>query len=456
MTKANSLHGRSRPGIRFIGALALACGGVANGADQSPADVQVLREQLIEQTKHIETLKRQMAETDAKLAEIQKSLGKEALSKTRGTGTSRSQESPPIEIAQAPQSAQPQPTQPPQAATQPQPTQTSQAAQPDTVGEPPERARIQQIAQIFDQPGVLTPKGTFNIEPGLLYSYSSSNRVSLVGYTIIPALLIGLIDIREIKRNTFTPNITARYGVTNRFELEARLPYVYRSDSVTSREVTSGANNASEGLFSNNGSGIGDFEVSGRYQLNDGGADKPYYIGTLRFKSRTGTDPFEVLNEGSSSSRLSNGLQRELPTGSGFYVIQPGLTVLYPADPAVFFGSVNYQHNVKRTNVSLNTTEGPRSLGDVEPGGVFGFNFGMGLAINDRSSFSLGYDFASVGTTKIGGRIAPLSVRSVQGTMLVGYSHRIDKTMSLNVSVGVGVTTDTPDLTLSVRLPMNI
>ena len=95
-------------------------------------------------------------------------------------------------------------------------------------------------------------------------------------------------------------------------------------------------------------------------------------------------------------------------------------------------------------------------LGDVEPGGVFGFNFGMGLAINERSSFSLGYDFASVGTTKVNGRTPPLSVRTTLGTMLVGYSHQIDKTTSLNVSVGVGVTADSPDVALTVRMPMNL
>ena len=86
MKKTKSFRGHSRSGIHLIGALALAYGGVANGADQPPTNVEALRKQVIEQTKHIETLKRQMAETDAKLAEIQKALGKEALSKTRGAG----------------------------------------------------------------------------------------------------------------------------------------------------------------------------------------------------------------------------------------------------------------------------------------------------------------------------------------------------------------------------------
>lgn len=59
---------------------------------------------------------------------------------------------------------------------------------PATQGRPPE------VAPLFEQPGVLTPKDHDVLEPSLQYGYSSSNRVALVGYTIIPALLMGWID----------------------------------------------------------------------------------------------------------------------------------------------------------------------------------------------------------------------------------------------------------------------
>jgi hypothetical protein len=307
------------------------------------------------------------------------------------------------------------------------------------------------VAPIFEQPGVLTPRGKFVLEPGLQYSYSSSSRVSIVGYTIIPALTIGLIDVREVKRNTTTASLTGRWGVTNRFELEAKLPYVYRSDDVLERPQNVGS--ASDDLFSSSGKGIGDFEMTGRYQFNDGGVDRPYYIGTLRLKSRTGKDPFEVLTD-TTSSPNANGLQRELPVGSGFYTLQPGITVLYPTDPAVFFGSLSYQYNFERSGVTMNTTGGKIRLGDVKPGDAWGFNFGMGLALNERSSFSIGYDHSSVGKTRINGSTVVNAVRTQLGTLLLGYSHRLNADSSLNLSVGVGATRDAPDLTLSMRVPV--
>ena len=92
---------------------------------------------------------------------------------------------------------------------------------------------------------MLTPKGKYVVEPSLQFGYSSSNRVTLVGYTVIPAILIGLVDVREIKRNTLTGALTARYGVTNRLEVEARVPYVYRTDATVSREVFTGSSTES-------------------------------------------------------------------------------------------------------------------------------------------------------------------------------------------------------------------
>lgn len=310
------------------------------------------------------------------------------------------------------------------------------------------------VAPIFESPGVLTPRNQTVLEPSINFSYASSNRVALVGYTIIPALLIGLIDVREVKRNTFTAALTARRGITNRLEVEAKLPYVYRSDSAISRRIAS-PDRLNEELFDASGQGMGDVEFTARYQLNDGGADKPYYIASMRFKTRTGKDPFEVTTASAVAGGLVNQLQRTLPTGSGFYTWQPGLTVLFPTDPGVFFGGVSYQYNVERKNLNLRTDEGDQPVGDIQPGGVIGFNFGLGLALNERSSMSIGYDHSSISRTKQNGQTVPESVRTQLGSLLLGYSHKVSPKTSLNLSVGVGVTRDTPDVSITLRVPVS-
>ena len=403
--------------------------GAPPGSSDPDARIERLQQQLSEQARQIETLKQSVADQDARQREMQRAL------------------------VQEPQPVAAQAAQAPAAVS---PPDTSQ--RPVRVGiAPGQEDRPPTVAPLFDQPGILTPQGKYVLEPSVQYSYSSSNRVALVGYTIIPALLIGLVDVREVKRSTFTGALTTRYGLTNRLELEARLPYVYRSDSTISREFLNGS--ASERVFSTSGRALGDIELGARYQLNEGGANKPYLIGSLRFKTRTGKDPFDVVTDCVTrcvGNTTGTGLPLDLPTGSGFYSLQPGLTWLFPSDPAVFFGGVSYTYNFKRNGVSRLVLNGEREfIGNVEPGGIFGINFGMGLALNDKSSFSMGVDLNSVGRTRQNGVALAASVRTQLASLLLGYSYRYSDKTAFSVTVGAGLTRDTPDLTINLRIPMS-
>ena len=393
------------------------------------------------------------------------------LSQQRGTGMSMQAPVaqppvlPPAESGvAAPLPPQPRPNQPTLPAPGPAQAQTQrpaqqQSQQPQTAqnNNRQEPNRPPEVAPIGDQPGVLTQRGTYVLEPSVQYGYSSSNRVALVGYTVIPAILIGLVDVREIKRNTFTTAITGRTGINNRMEVEVKVPYVYRSDATVSRELFTGT--AVERVFDTTGKGLGDVEVAGRYQLNNGGPDQGYYIAGLRYKSRTGRDPFEVVTDCDQRCIGENvtgtGLPLDLPTGSGFHSLQGTLTWLYPSDPAVFFGNLSYVHNFKRSDVTRLVRNGVREpLGELEPGYVLGFNFGMGLALNDKASLSLGYDHSTIARMKQNGQPVAGSVRTQLGTLLLGYSYRLSPKRTLNIAVGAGVTRDTPDVTLTLRVPM--
>jgi hypothetical protein len=406
------------------------------GPGEFTAQLESLKQRVAEQNRRIDALRHSLAEQDQRYRDVQLAPGQTYpvnLAVQRGTGP---QGSATQHIAQAPQEGG-------------RPVQVGQAPAQDN--QPPA------IAPLFEQPGILTPPGKYVLEPSLQYSYSSNNRVALVGYTVIPALLVGLIDVREVKRNTLTAALSGRFGLTNRFEVEAKVPYVYRSDSTISRELFTGS--SMDRVFDTSGNGLGDIELAARYQLNQGGGNMPYLIGSLRFKSRTGKDPFEVVTDcvtrciGNTSG---TGLPLDLPTGSGFYSLQPGLTWLFPSDPAVFFGGFSYTHNFKRKNLSRQVLGGESEfIGEVEPGGIIGMNLGMGLALNEQSSFSIGIDVNSIGRTRQNGVTVPGSVRTQLGTTLLGYSYRYSERTSLNVSVGAGMTRDTPDMTLNLRLPMS-
>jgi hypothetical protein len=393
--------------------------------------MEALQQQLTEQGRQIEALRQQAQQQEARYRELQERLQ-----------TQEARSAPPPE------------SKPPAAEvadTGPRPVRVGVAPSSSDASAVPE------VAPIFDQPGILTPRGKYVIEPSLQYAYSSNNRVALVGYTVIPALLIGLVDVREVKRNTLTAALAGRWGITNRLELEAKLPYVYRSDSTISREIFTGS--ANERVFDTSGRSVGDIELAARYQLNEGKGNWPYMIGSLRFKTRTGKDPFEVVTDCVTrciGNTTGTGLPLDLPTGSGFYSLQTGLTWLLPTDPAVFFGSFTYTHNFGRDNLSRLVLNGEREfIGSVKPGNIFGVNFGMGLALNERSSFSVGVELNSIGKTKQNGMPVVTSVRTQLGSLNLGYSYRVSDKTAVNVTVGAGLTRDTPDLTLTVRVPMS-
>jgi len=433
------------------------------GAQPSNTELSQLKDELAEQRALVNRL---LQEVQAQREQLQR-MGTPAdgvlLSQQRGAGGSMTGQAPVAEPpvlppavtgAPSPLPPQPRPNQP----GVPAPAQAQPAAQAQARNDSRQQPnRPPEVAPIGDQPGVLTAPGTYVLEPSMQYGYSSSNRVALVGYTVIPALLIGLVDVREIKRNTFTTAITGRTGISNRMEVEVKVPYVYRSDATVSRELFTGT--AVERVFDTTGKGMGDVEVAGRYQLNTGGADKGYYIAGLRYKSRTGRDPFEVVTDCDrrciGENVTGTGLPLDLPTGSGFHSLQGTLTWLYPSDPAVFFGNLSYVHNFKRDDVTRLVRNGEREpLGSLQPGAVLGFNFGMGLALNDKASLSLGYDHSTIGRMRQNGATSIGSVRTQLGTLLLGYSYRLSPKRSLNIAVGAGVTRDTPDVTLTLRLPM--
>jgi hypothetical protein len=314
--------------------------------------------------------------------------------------------------------------------------------QPVPVGEAPRKPDSPVVAaQIFQEPTALTPRGKFVFETAAQYVHSTNNQVALVGYTVLPALTIGLIDIRRIESNLTDLALTARYGLAQRLELEFRAPYIFANTTTQTRPLATAS--VTNSFFDTSGSGIGDVEVAMRAQLNHFRGDNVVWIGSLRYKTRTGTDVFqEPLNP-------TTGLQTRLATGSGFNAVQPGFTFLFPSDPAVFFGGAAYTYSFSR-DVGF-------GFGRVDPGGILDLNMGMGLALNDRASFSVGYQHSVVyqtfQPTPATGRALVRTGALQLGTLRFGIAYGLTERLNFNTTIGIGVTRDSPDLEATIRLP---
>ncbi|MGZ5049673.1 MAG: coiled-coil domain-containing protein [Methylobacter sp.] len=309
---------------------------------------------------------------------------------------------------------------------------------PPSAAEKPRPPEIPRLSEAVG--GVLTRKGNIVFEPSLYYAYTSNNRVFLDAFTFLPALAVGLIDLREVKRHSFIATLGTRYGLTDRLELEFRVPYVYRTDSQRSRPVSVGA--GVDETFNATGNDIGDLELAARYQINSGIGGWPILVGNVVATAPTGRSPFDVSfvqAQGIPGATFPT----ELPTGAGYYSVQPSFTALYPTDPAVFFGNVSYSYNAETST----------NVGNINPGDAVGFSFGMGFGINERSSYSLGYSHKHVLESELNGLAIQGSTLDI-GQLLVGYSFKYSRRTTFNLSLGIGTTSDSQDVTLNFRMPM--
>jgi hypothetical protein len=193
---------------------------------------------------------------------------------------------------------------------------------------------------------------------------------------------------------------------------------------------------------------IGDVQFGLRYQFNMPAGGGPILIGGLLAKAPSGKDPFSVPLD-------SLGNQLELPTGTGFWGIQPSLSVIYPSDPVVFFGSVNYLFNFAE-NKPIGGV-----LTDIEPGGIFGFNLGMGFSLNEKTSLSIGYEQYIVFPTNIHYtfpvNLSPTTDQlTTLGSLVFGAAYRVTDRFTFNFSLEAGITQDAPAVVLTLRFPFSI
>lgn len=338
------------------------------------------------------------------------------------------------------------------------------------------------IAVLADRGGVLTPKGTLVITPQIDYTHSSVERFFFDGVELVEAVNIGNVLAESIDRDSITSTFAFRYGITPRLEVDAQVPFLYRDDRTIDKNFQiSGFPETEQAL---RGDDIGDIEFGAHYQLNRPKGPYPYFVAGIRAKSPTGNGPFDIPYD------LQKGLPLNLPTGSGFWTVEPQFTMIYPSDPVVLFANIGYQYtfsqNVNKIVLDTLKTPNPATSPDptqeedrttvtnVEPGGTLDIGLGMGIGLNDSVSMSIGYQHSWVmGTdthTRSDALLHDLTTTEVNltgtatavshsddaqlGELLIGASIAVDNHVGLNFNIGIGVTDDAPDVTVTFRTPL--
>jgi hypothetical protein len=298
-------------------------------------------------------------------------------------------------------------------------------------------AEERQASQALDQAlivrgGLLLPPGTIEVDNTVSYFSSSYDHLSVNGFALLPVLVVGDITSERTRKDLVLPTFTTRLGLPHRFQFESYIPYGYQLN----RTVDTTNAQTSQSTF-----GLGDiaFGVSRQLSLEHGRV--PDLLANVRFKTTTGVDSFNLQ---SSQTAL----------GTGFYALQGNLTAAKSNDPVVFFGNLSYTANLNGTH-SIPDANNPGQMipGKFEPGDAVGFQLGSILALNPETSMTIGWDQRFTRSSTVNGQQIPASYL-VEGSLRLGASYMYAPGRTVDLSFGVGVTPDTPNLQFSVGFPV--
>ena len=242
---------------------------------------------------------------------------------------------------------------------------------------------------LVQQGGLLLPSGAYELQPEASYAHWDRSRGPL--------------------RRLAGTALSARVGLPWKSQFQLRVPYVHVVSATGSRTA------------------LGDIDLSLAKQLVREAPGRPGLVASLGWTGRTGNDGFD----GSA------------PTGSGFNVLQAGLTAVKRSDPLMLYGGISYSAPLSR------------QVGgdDVAPGDTLGLRFGTILAASPETAVNLGLNLGFVRPAQVNGRTVTDS-ETVFGTLQFGVGTVLTRSVLLNVSGDFRVAGNAPNFRLTVSLPI--
>lgn len=323
-------------------------------------------------------------------------------------------------------------------AEEPAPVSTAQAVRAAPSNEYDKEERLARAAldrALISHGSLLLPPGTVEVDNGISYYNSSSDRLQIDGFTVYPVLIVGDIVSERSERDILLSSVTTRLGLPRDFQLDVRVPYGYQSERV----VTADNKKTSQRFL-----GLGDVELGLTKEFHRGHGQGVDLLGAFRWKSTTGPDPYDVTSP------------QPATLGSGFESLQGSLTVVKSSDPLVFFGSLSYAANLSATKqVQTIDTNGQSQTipANLNPGDTIGFQVGTALAVNPEASLNFALDQRFTRSTSLNGKSLPGTYLS-EAVFHVGTSYIYAPGRSVDLGLGIGLSRGAPNFQFSVNFPL--
>jgi hypothetical protein len=292
-------------------------------------------------------------------------------------------------------------------------------------GEGDQSALLKQTLTAVDKQYSMIRRNQFSLNYDLSYSYVGEERI----VTDIANGSATLFNIQNNNSHTVTNTFSGDYGVLDNLTGNVTLPLISRY--------------ADTGQADGMSNSLGDIGVGARWQPFEARRDRPSLTVVSNLRLPTGRSPYKII-AGSG-----------VATGSGVSAFTAGLNVNKIVDPVALFGSLNF--TVSAPAKDLWQVNGTRILTRVQPGSSVGFGLGFAYALSYGISTTVSFQEAISAGSKLrfADGLEAKTHMQTSGILNLGLGYRVSPKTTVNLSVGIGLTPDSPNLVVGLNLPLS-
>ena len=328
---------------------------------------------------------------------------------------------------------------------------TTQSAQAST------SAQTRSVQDILEQQQNAVFNRKFTFENDLTYNHYDRAELTLNGFLALNSIFLGNIALDRVNSNSLTYDMIGRYAITPRLSANLDIPYVGRNTDY--QQGGAGGSAAAIDEHASTGKGLGDVNVSVNYKILTEAPGRPDTVLTLGVTAPTGRAPYGIkwVNVASNSQYEQFAVPTRQPTGNGLWQATFGASFVKTMDPAIVFGNIGYIHSFDRRFKDIDTDPQISTPGSVRLADVFYYGAGLAFAFNDRSSLSLSFSDRINGKDSLRQSSGPwtkiIGSQANAATLNFGFTYALNPHTTFVTVLGMGMTPDAPNFTLTFKVP---
>lgn len=267
---------------------------------------------------------------------------------------------------------------------------------------------------LYAQGVVLLPAGQMQIEPAFTFARNEIYYPSFVAGATPGSVSVAS---NELRQDAYMGDIAVRAGLPWGTELEVDVPYRYLSNQTNVFVGLQGQSITGVG----GGGGMSDVTATFSKTLLTEGTWRPNLIAAVQYSANTG------------------GIVNGFYLGNGYPLVRALLTLTKSVDPIVFVASGAFGKGFQADGYN--------------PGNEYDANLGAFLSASPETTLRMQLEQRYINTGTINGTTF-VGSGLTQATFIAGASVIVAPHVLLDVSTGIGLTSDTPKFYLRVSLPI--